>query len=262
MSWSSKLQGEKFSSSLSKKKLKPDKIEVKWTSMNGNGEVYPMIYVNGKLDKKQTSDVRWAMTKIGWKNFKKLAPDVFAELVGINDIKTLLDPKSSLAQNGMSFFSLLLTYFPMTKAVKIAKAMEAAKVLKAGGESIVDLNKISKAAGLTEKEAKGFEELWKSENITRKAEDLSNIDSLDANKISHILQKHHNWGKVVDNPKDWGQVRDLISKVIESDGVETVIRPTSPKIFEKVAVINDEKVAIQYRMVDGKKFITNSWVVY
>lgn len=169
MSWSSKLQGEKFSSSLSKKKPKPDKIEVKWTPMNGNGEVYPMIYVNGKLDKKKTSDARWAMTKIGWENLKKLAPDVFAELVGINDIKTLLDPKSSLAQNGISFFSLLLTYFPPTKAVKIVKAMDAAKALKAGGEAVVDLNKISKAAGLTEKEAKAFEELWKSEKIITKA---------------------------------------------------------------------------------------------
>ena len=166
MSWSSKLQNEKFSSNLIKEtKTKADKIEVKWTVINGAGEQYPLIYVNGKLDKEKTSNARWAMQKMGWANFKKLAPEVLAELLCINDVKTLLDPNSSFAQDGMSLFSILLTYFPASKAVKLAKAMEATKMLKAGGNTLVDLEKISKVAGLTESETKAFGKVISSENL-------------------------------------------------------------------------------------------------
>ena len=166
MSWSSKLQNEKFSSNLIKEtKTKADKIEVKWTAINGAGEQYPLIYVNGKLDKEKTANARWAMQKMGWANFKKLAPEVLAELLCINDVKTLLDPNSSFAQDGMSLFSILLTYFPASKAVKLAKAMEATKMLKAGGNTLVDLEKISKVAGLTESETKAFGKVISSENL-------------------------------------------------------------------------------------------------
>ena len=170
MSWSSKLQNEKFSSNLIKEtKTKADKIEVKWTVINGAGEQYPLIYVNGKLDKEKTSNARWAMQKMGWANFKKLAPEVLAELLCINDVKTLLDPNSSFAQDGMSLFSILLTYFPASKAVKLAKAMEATKMLKAGGNTLVDLEKISKVAGLTESETKAFGKVISSENLANVA---------------------------------------------------------------------------------------------
>jgi Bacillus transposase protein. len=168
MSWSSKLQNEKFSSTLIKEtKTKADKIEVKWTALNGAGEQYPLIYVNGKLDKEKTSDARWAMTKMGWANFKKMSPEVLAELLCINDFKTLLDPKSSFAENGMSLFSILLTFVPETKAVELVKAMKAAKMLETGGETLVDLEKISKVAGLTESETKAFSKVISSENLAK-----------------------------------------------------------------------------------------------
>lgn len=176
MSWSSKLQNEKFSSNLIKEtKTKAEKIEVKWTAINGAGEQYPLIYVNGKLDKEKTSDARWAMNKMGWANFKKMAPEVLAELLCINDFKTLLDPKSSFAENGMSLFSILLTYFPASKAVKLAKAMEATKMLKAGGNTLVDLEKISKVAGLTESETKAFGKVISSENLANVAKIPSGV---------------------------------------------------------------------------------------
>lgn len=167
MSWLKNLQDEKFDSSLSKvkKEIKPENIEVKWTAMNGAGEQYPLIYVNGKLDKEKTSDARWAMTKMGWENFKKMSPEVLAELLCINDFKTLLDPKSSFGENGMSLFSILLTFVPETKAVELVKAMKAAKMLEAGGETLVDLEKISKVAGLTESETKAFSKVISSENL-------------------------------------------------------------------------------------------------
>ena len=192
MSWLKNLQGEKFSSSLSeaKKDIKPENIEVKWTVMNGAGKQFPLIYVNGKLDKEKTSEARWAMTKMGWANFKKLAPGVLAELLCINDFKTLLDPKSSFAQNGMSLFSILLTFVPATKAVELAKAMKAAKMLEAGGNTLVDLEKISKVAGLTESETKAFSKIISSEKLT-KVENSTIIKVNDAEKVNSSFPKDY-----------------------------------------------------------------------
>lgn len=190
MSWLKNLQDEKFGSSLSKvkKEIKPENIEVKWTAMNGAGEQYPLIYVNGKLDKEKTSDARWAMTKMGWANFKKMSPEVLAELLCINDFKTLLDPKSSFAENGMSLFSILLTFVPETKAVELVKAMKAAKMLEAGGETLVDLEKISKVAGLTESETKAFSKVIGTEKLT-KVENSSIIKVKDADKVNSSFPK-------------------------------------------------------------------------
>ena len=53
MSWLKKLSNEKLSSNLSgsKGKSKADKVEIKWSAMNGMGESFPTVYVNGKIDK-------------------------------------------------------------------------------------------------------------------------------------------------------------------------------------------------------------------
>jgi len=257
MSWFKNLQGEKFSSSLSeaKKDIKPENIEVKWTVMNGAGEQFPLIYVNGKLDKEKTANARWAITKMGWANFKKLAPGVVAELLGINDIKTLLDPKSSFAQNGMSLFSLLLTYFPASKAVKLAKAMEAAKLLKASGEIAVDLNKIGKAAGLTQKELEAFKDIWKSEQVSGKF--AVEFDKLDPNKINHIMQGKHDWEKVV-IPPTWENVKPLLTEVMEK-GKDTVVKGGIPA---KELTINGKTITVSYVEMNGEVRISNAWVNY
>ncbi|MHB9941514.1 hypothetical protein CF065_07770 [Clostridium sporogenes] len=45
------------------------------------------------------------------------------------------------------------------------------------------------------------------------------ISELGSNKIHHILQEHHDWGKLVKDPKDWGQVSKIVSKVL-NEGIE------------------------------------------
>ena len=167
MSWITKLNDEKFSSSLSgaKSKKKSDKIEIKWSAMNGMGESFPTVYVNGKIDNEKTKDLRWAINKVGWANLKELAPELIMELIGVNDVKTLLDTDASFSKQSLSFLSLLLTYFPAKKAVNLYKAMEAARLLEKGGDLALDLAKISKTFGLTEKEAKVLSEMWDAEKL-------------------------------------------------------------------------------------------------
>ncbi|MCL2113279.1 MAG: polymorphic toxin type 35 domain-containing protein [Streptococcaceae bacterium] len=258
MTWLTKLQGEKFSSTLAKEnKINPENIDVKWTAMNGAGQQFPLIYVNGKLDKDKTESARWAMNKMGWANFKKLAPGVLAELLCVNDIKILLDPHSSFAQDGMSFLSVLLTYFPASKAVKLAKAMEAAKLLKASGEVAVDLNKIGKAAGLTEKELEAFKDLWKSEQVSSKF--ASGLNNLAPNKVNHIMQVKHDW-ELVAKPPTWENVKPLVAEVMEKG----VAKPygSIPGVFQKQAKIGDEIVTVTYREINGKISISDAWVNY
>ena len=175
MSWITKLNDEKFSSSLSgaKSKKKSDKIEIKWSAMNGMGESFPTVYVNGKIDNEKTKDLRWAINKVGWANLKELAPELIMELIGVNDVKTLLDTDASFSKQSLSFLSLLLTYFPAKKAVNLYKAMEAARLLEKGGDLALDLAKISKTFGLTEKEAKVLSEMWDTERLAGKTDDIT-----------------------------------------------------------------------------------------
>lgn len=42
------------------------------------------------------------------------------------------------------------------------------------------------------------------------------VSSVNSNKINHILQEEHAWGKVVSDPNDWNQVSQVINKVVSS----------------------------------------------
>ena len=185
MSWLKKLSNEKFSSSLLGSKSKADKVEIKWSVMNGMGESFPTVYVNGKIDKEKTKNLRLAIAKVGWANLKDLAPELIAELVGVNDVKTLLDSDASFSKQSLSFLSLLLTYFPAKKAINLYKAMEAARLLEKGGDLALDLAKISKTFGLTEKEAKVLSEMWEAERIANKLDDIP-IGSNAANHLKNV----------------------------------------------------------------------------
>lgn len=256
MSWSSKLQSEVFSSNLSKiKNNKSDKIEMKWVKLNGLAGKYPQVYVNGKLDKSKTEVLAKIIMKLRWKEAKDASPELLAELLGYNDFKVLNDPNASVSKQALSFLSLLLTYFPATKAAKIYKAFEAAKMLEAGGDMVVDLAKISKATGLTAKESKTLEEMWKSEQVSGKFGD--EVDKLNPNKVHHIMQGHHEWEKVI-NPPTWENVKPLVAEVMEK-GTEEV----SGKAFKKSLTINGNIVEVTYqKLSNGKIAISDAWVKY
>jgi RHS repeat-associated protein len=42
------------------------------------------------------------------------------------------------------------------------------------------------------------------------------ISNVEPNRMNHILQEEHAWGKVVSNPNDWNQVSQVINKVLSS----------------------------------------------
>ncbi|TNU81134.1 hypothetical protein [Lactococcus lactis] len=200
MSWSSKLQGEKFSLNLAQKKQinKEAKIEMKWVRLNGLAGKYPQVYVNGKLDKTKTETMIKIIMKLRWKEVKDATPELLAELIGYNDFKVLNDPDAPVSKQALSFLSLLLTYFPATKAAKIYKAFEAEKMLKASGGTVIDLAKISKATGLTAKESKALEDMWQTEKVAEKTSQYSakSIKELpESVKKSYNDYKASNWEK-------------------------------------------------------------------
>jgi hypothetical protein len=53
--------------------------------------------------------------------------------------------------------------------------MEAAKLIKTGITTTADLQKVSKVAGLTAKEAQALSDMWKLEGFTGKTENLVNF---------------------------------------------------------------------------------------
>ncbi|GAB2027370.1 T7SS effector LXG polymorphic toxin [Lactovum odontotermitis] len=172
------------------KNRKEPKITIKWTEINGIGQQYPRVYVDGKFSQSKTQNLFWAMQKVGWAKLKKYGPEFIKELVGINDVKTLLDPKSTLAQDGMSLFSLFITYFPPTKAVKLYKGMEAAKLLSKGITTVAELEKVSKVAGLTAKESKVLQDMWLSDKIGEGTIRVSSkIDNIALDKLPYTVQK-------------------------------------------------------------------------
>ncbi|MCT0449650.1 polymorphic toxin type 35 domain-containing protein [Lactococcus lactis] len=230
---------------------------MKWVKLNGLAGKYPQVYVNGKLDKSKTEVLAKIIMKLRWKEAKDASPELLAELLGYNDFKVLNDPDAPVSKQALSFLSLLLTYFPATKAAEIYKAFEAAKMLEAGRDMAVDLAKISKATGLTAKESKALEEMWKSEQVSGKFAD--EIDNLDPNKINHIMLSKHEWEKVV-IPPTWENVKPLVNEVMEKGVAEPY--GNIPGVFQKQAKIGDRTVTVTYREMDGKTIVSDAWVNY
>ena len=133
---------------------KQAKITIKWVSHPGLSGKYPMVYVNGKLDKERTGALSEAVLKMGWSSVKQMTPKLLKDLFGVTAFEKLIDPNASLGDQALSLLSLFLTYFPATKVFKLYKGLELAKA----GEVAADLTKVGRAAGLTESELKALSE--------------------------------------------------------------------------------------------------------
>jgi hypothetical protein len=260
-SWFTELHNSKADKATLKKLLgEEDKVEIKWISTRVPGRSTPRVYVNGKVDWDKTATLTFAMAKVEWEQFKTLGTEFMKELIGVNDVKTLMDSDSTLAENGISLFSLLVSYFPATKAVKVYKGMEAAKLIKTGITTTADLQKVSKIAGLTAKEAQALSDMWKLEEVTAAGKLTESVQNISQNTVTHILQSHHDWGKVVKDPKNWEQVRNVVNEVMKK-GVESPIGKTDD-VFQKVLKVNGEDVLVKYRIMDGVPRISDSYVIY
>jgi hypothetical protein len=274
--WFTELHSSKADKDLLKKLTEPEpKIEIRWTPMNGAGQQFPRVYVNGKLDAEKTKVLGTAMLKMGWENFKKLGPEVLEELVGVNDVKTLLDPDSTLAENGMSIFNLLLTYFPATKAVKLYKGMEAAKLLKTGINTVADLEKVSKAAGLTAKEAKALSQMYKIEGIGLQKVTITNAKDLVKNKalLKSSVNEANFWSGLGRNGdtqaasftnKNGGTT---LEQLLEKNNIEmpdyNPLDSTSVEAWEKASELYAEQASGKVNAIIGENMRPDSiWKTY
>ena len=246
------------------KPRKPN-VTIKWTAMNGAGQQFPRVYVNGKYSAQKTKTLNWAMLKIGWSNLKKFGPKFAEELVGVDDVKTLLNSKSTLAQNGMSIFDLLITYFPATKALKIFKAMEAERLVDKGIETTAALEKVSKAAGLSEKETKALDELTKSEQIGVKSWTTSTTEtdaSVSKKLQTYLLDKNHTkgaskakWFKQAlgFDQSNWKTLAKQI-KFVPKDAVKTGENEFGIKYNQIIRItgVNGRKIEVTFAWIKNK----------
>lgn len=158
---------------------KQEKITIKWVSHPGLAGKYPMVYVNGKLDKKRTGALSEAVLKMKWSSIKQITPELLKNLFGVTAFEKLIDPNASLGDQALSLLSLFLTYFPATKVFKLYKGLELAKA----GEVAVDLTKIGRAAGLTESELKALSQFTVVETVNVPAQFLKTAERFNEGAI-------------------------------------------------------------------------------
>ena len=84
------------------------------------------------------------------------------------------------------------------------------------------------------------------------------IDSVNDNTVNHIMQEHHDWSKVVEEPT-WENVKPIIQEVMEN-GEESP--EGTPNVFEKRLDIGNESVKVKYYSGHGKIQISDAMVEY
>ena len=84
---------------------------------------------------------------------------------------------------------------------------------------------------------------------------LEALETVDSNKVLHILQEHHMWDRICTQYANWDYVKELLVKTIKHG--ELVMYKGLPS---RVLKIGKEHVQIVYiRLKDGLK-ISNAWV--
>ncbi len=129
---------------------------------------------------------------------------------GVEIVKGILEGKSfSEAYESGSQAAGQSVYNVVTHPVETAITIGDGAVL---GEAIGGvLGRIGKGVSKVDDVGKGISE------ISPRGE-VSSLSNVNQNKINHILQEGHNWGKVVDNPNDWNQVSSVIDDVVKTGG--------------------------------------------
>ena len=138
--------------------------------------------------------------------------------------------------------------------VAVDGATETAYAVQMLGEDI------GRYRGNKAEEAGSKEETGSKENSGAKGSEYKDaIDSLSDNNKHHILQEKHSWDKVVDDPKSWDEVSDVINQVLEF-GIESPYKGTT-NVFQKVYNIKGSDVLVKYLNVNGKLTISDAWVI-
>lgn len=125
-----------------------------------------MVYKNGKIDEKKTTEYNKLLTKQQWEVLMTLGPEVFKILVGLDDVEILLDDGSSSGQKVQASIFLILSVTPVDK---IKDVIKAAKTLNKG-ENLLDGVKLS---------AESLEALKKIENSGETVKIIKKVETLD-----------------------------------------------------------------------------------
>ncbi len=127
--------------------------------------------------------------------------------------------------------------------VGIASELEKNTVLMNQAEN--NITKISSSIALT-----SFEEETESLLIM-----LNELEHINPNKIHHILQKHHVWGRLCAGSIDWRSVKELLIQTVKYGDQSSYYGLPS-----RVLKIGEETVEFIYiRSKDGLK-ISNAWI--
>ena len=81
---------------------------------------------------------------------------------------------------------------------------------------------------------------------------------IEEGKKAHIMAEKHDWYKVVTDPNNWNQIKNVMVEVWNKG----TIKPyrNSGDVFQKSLQIKDEIVTIIYRAVEDVYRISNGWV--
>jgi len=88
----------------------------------------------------------------------------------------------------------------------------------------------------------------------------SATSNLNKNTINHIMQDKHNWGDVVDDPKDWKQVQGVIDRTIKEGKISK--EGSTSGVYSSTSNINGNNIKVIYYRdpKTGRNKISNSYV--
>ncbi|MEK6925922.1 MAG: toxin TcdB middle/N-terminal domain-containing protein [Nanoarchaeota archaeon] len=198
-------------------------------------------------------------------SFKRTNPYTYVDPSGhsIIDFATLLG----------NYVTKKFGYWLLGKSYEGATSkIEAPKGSKFYADSVdISIGGISTATKVVSKAddlADAFKFLDKGENIGKGASKVDEvagigknfgsgmtIEKIDPNKISHILQSQHNWGKVVDNPDNWDQISKVIDDVLKSGS--KIPHSSQPNIDVYTKQIKGQTVEVRF---NNKYGIENAFV--
>jgi len=174
----------------------------------------------------------------------------------IEDYLKLSDAKAPIKENFDAALSLIN---PVRKVKKGEEALETVRNMEKVIEETYDFannSKKAKDAKSTQKEIDQLGEYVKKvDKGTGKV--ISEVSELGSNKIHHILQDKHAWGKVVTDKNNWDEVSKVISNVMEN-GTEG---PYKKSALMKSMSVNGQIVEVTFvKLPNGTIKISDAWV--
>ncbi len=83
---------------------------------------------------------------------------------------------------------------------------------------------------------------------------IESINSIETNRIHHILQEHHHWKYLFDNPT-WENVKQIILRTLMQEG-----KVTYKQVWKKVLTFDNHIIEVVFFEDEEVFSITDAWV--